>query len=162
MFLLLPSSTHTASGPFLLLTPPHQWGDWGCPRSWEGTQPRQLTTGDQRGIIECMVSTYRAGGKVDQGQLLGDWLLSWLLVSSCFSFAWLVFFVVYFALTLFFFFSSFSLYDCYYCCYTIISSTIIIVKLLLSQPTSFFHFYLSNSPPACPDGWKVSEHLYGV
>ena len=33
---------------FSLLTLPRQRGGWGCPRSWEGTQPGQRTPADQR------------------------------------------------------------------------------------------------------------------
>jgi len=43
MFLLLLTSAYTESRPFLLLAPPHQRVGWGCTRSWEGTQPGQLT-----------------------------------------------------------------------------------------------------------------------
>ena len=50
MFSLLLSSAYTESRPFLLLTPPHQRGGWGCTRSWEGTQRGQLTPTDQRDI----------------------------------------------------------------------------------------------------------------
>jgi len=63
MFLLLLSSAHTESGPFLLLTPPHQRVGWRCRRSWEGTQPVQLTPTDQRDIPCRMAScsAYKAG-----------------------------------------------------------------------------------------------------
>lgn len=35
--------SYTASRPFLLPTSFHQWGGWGCTRSWEGTQAGQLS-----------------------------------------------------------------------------------------------------------------------
>lgn len=37
---------------FLLLTPPH----WGCTRSWERTQPGQLSPADLRDIPDCITS----------------------------------------------------------------------------------------------------------
>ena len=51
------------SGPFLLLTPPHQQVGWGCTRSWEGTQLGQLTPTAQRDIPDHMMpcSAYKAG-----------------------------------------------------------------------------------------------------
>jgi len=38
---------------------------WGCTRSWEGTQPGQLTPTDQRNIPyhKTSCSTYKAGGR---------------------------------------------------------------------------------------------------
>jgi len=55
MFWLLLSSAYIEPRPFLLLTPPHQ-GDWGCTRSWEGTQLGQLTPTDQRDVLYRMTS----------------------------------------------------------------------------------------------------------
>ena len=65
MFLLLLSSAYTQSRSCLLLTPPHQWVGWGCTRSWEGTQPGQLTPTDQRDIPYHMTScsAYKARGR---------------------------------------------------------------------------------------------------
>ena len=40
----------------LFLTPPHQQAGWGCTRSWEGVQLRQLTPTDQRDIPYHMMS----------------------------------------------------------------------------------------------------------
>jgi len=63
MFLLLLSSSYTASRPLLLLPPLHQRVGWGYTRNWEGTQLRQLTPNDQRDIPYHMVlcSAYKAG-----------------------------------------------------------------------------------------------------
>lgn len=46
-----------------LLTPPHQRGVWACTRSWEQTQPGQLTSTDQRDITYHMAScsAYKRG-----------------------------------------------------------------------------------------------------
>ncbi|KAK4822153.1 hypothetical protein QYF61_010414, partial [Mycteria americana] len=45
---------------------------WGCTRSWEGTQPGQLTPADQRDIPLHMTSrsAYKLGEKADRGLLL--------------------------------------------------------------------------------------------
>ena len=56
MFSLLLSRAYTESRPFLLLTPPRQRGGWGCTRSWEGTQPGQLTPTDKRHIPDHRTS----------------------------------------------------------------------------------------------------------
>jgi len=56
MFLLLLSSAHRESRPFLLLTPPCQWIGWGYTRSWDGTQLGQLTQTGQRNIPYHMTS----------------------------------------------------------------------------------------------------------
>jgi len=66
------SSAYTVSRPFLLLTPPHQRVGWGCIRSWEGTQPGQLTPADQRDVpyrrMSC--SAYKAEGRRRKGRTL--------------------------------------------------------------------------------------------
>ena len=68
------SSTHTESGPFLLLTPPHQRGGWGCARSWEGTQLGRLTPADQRDVPYHMMSCsiYKLGEKLARGHCSGQ------------------------------------------------------------------------------------------
>ena len=73
MFSLLLSSAYTESRPFLLLTAPHQRGGWGCTRSWEGTQPGQLTPTDQRDIPYRMAScsAYKAGRRRRKGGTFG-------------------------------------------------------------------------------------------
>ena len=62
---LLLSSAYTA--PRLFLTfPPHSGTGWA--RSWEGTQPGQLTRTDQRDIPDHMTSAqYKAGRKEEGG-----------------------------------------------------------------------------------------------
>jgi len=69
MFELWLSSAHTESRPFQLLTLSHQWGGRGCTRSWEGTQPGQLTPPQQRDIPCRMAShsAYKLGGKLTGG-----------------------------------------------------------------------------------------------
>ena len=79
MFQLWLSRAYTVSRPFLLLTPPHQPGGWGCPRSWEGTQPGQLTPTDQRDIPYRMTScaAYKAGGRRRKGGTFGVMAICW-------------------------------------------------------------------------------------
>ena len=69
MFSLLLSSADTEPRAFLLLTPPHQQGGWGGTRSWEGTQPGQLTPTDPRDSPDHMTSrsAYKAGGRRRKG-----------------------------------------------------------------------------------------------
>ena len=81
VFSLLLSSAYTESRPFLLLTPPHQWAGWGCTRSWEGTQPGQLTPTDQRDIPHHM--TYCAQHvKLEEEEGKGGRLEWWRLSSQ--------------------------------------------------------------------------------
>ena len=72
---------YTASQPFLLLTPSHQWVGWGCTRIWEGTRLGQLTPTDQRDLpcdtVSC--SAYKAGGRRRKG---GRTCLKWQRLSS--------------------------------------------------------------------------------
>ena len=81
MFLLLLTGAYTASRPFLLLTPPHQWVGWGGTSSWEGTQPGQLTPTDPRHIPDHMTScsAYRAGGRRRKRWTCSEW---WRLSSQ--------------------------------------------------------------------------------
>ena len=53
----------------LLLPPPHQRGGWGGTKSWEGTQPGQLTPTDPRGIPDHRMSclAIKAGGRRKEG-----------------------------------------------------------------------------------------------
>ena len=69
MLLLSLSSAYTESRPFLLLTPPCQRVGWGCTRSWEGTQPGQLTPTDQTDIPYHMAScsAIKSWGKKKEG-----------------------------------------------------------------------------------------------
>lgn len=57
------------SRPFLLFTLPHQWGCWGGTRSWESTQPGQLTPADPGDIPDRMApcSAYKERGE-DEGR----------------------------------------------------------------------------------------------
>jgi len=82
MFSLPLSSASTASRPCLPLTLPCQRVGWGCMRSWEGTQLRQLTPTDPRDVpyrvTSCSViktgwGRKFAGTAVAQG-LAGHWL----------------------------------------------------------------------------------------
>ncbi|XP_076190115.1 protein unc-93 homolog A isoform X3 [Aptenodytes patagonicus] len=88
----------TESRPFLLLTPPHQRVGWGCTRSWEGTEPGQLTANDQRDNPHHMTScsAYKAGGRRRKGGRSDQWrlssqvtithdgaLLSWRWLNTC-------------------------------------------------------------------------------
>ncbi|XP_074989722.1 LOW QUALITY PROTEIN: tubulin alpha-8 chain-like [Calonectris borealis] len=81
MFSFLLSRAYTGSRPFLLLTPPHQRGGWGGTRSWEGTQPGQLTPTDQMDIPYHMTScsAIKLGGEVDGGCRCSG--TGWALVS---------------------------------------------------------------------------------
>lgn len=71
-FLLL-SSVSMDSRSFLLLTPPQQRGDWGCTRSWEETEPWQLTPTAHRDIPDRMESCLatKAGGRRKNGETVG-------------------------------------------------------------------------------------------
>ena len=75
VFSLLLSSACTESRSFLLLTAPHQRGGWGCTRSWEGTQPRQLTPTDPRDVPDHMMSSSadKSGGRRRKGWGEGIW-----------------------------------------------------------------------------------------
>ena len=57
----------------LFCSPPHQRAGWGCTRSWEGTQPGQLTPTAQRDIPyhRTPCSAYKAGGRRRKGGTLG-------------------------------------------------------------------------------------------
>lgn len=72
MFSLSLSRAYTESRSFLLLTPPHQRGGWGCTRSWEGTQLGQLTPADQRDIPDHMAScsAHKSGEEEGKGSHL--------------------------------------------------------------------------------------------
>jgi len=69
MFSSLLSSAYTESRPLLLLTLPHRQAGWGCTRTWEGTEPGQLTPKDQRDIPYHMMScpAIKRGQKKKEG-----------------------------------------------------------------------------------------------
>ena len=73
MFSLLLSSVYTESRIFQLLVPSQQEG-WRGTRSWEGTQPGQLTPTAQRNVpyhvTSCPVYKLRGAGLA--GSLLGN------------------------------------------------------------------------------------------
>ena len=73
MFQFLLSSAYRDPRPSLLLTPPCQWVGWGCTRSWEGTQPGQLTLAEQRAIPYCTMScsAIKAEGKKEERGMFG-------------------------------------------------------------------------------------------
>ena len=82
MFSLLLSSAYTESRPFLLLTPPYQRVGWGWAKSWEGTQPEQLTPPDQSDIPDHMTlySATKAVGK-EEGGTFG--IVAFVFPSTC-------------------------------------------------------------------------------
>ena len=77
MFQLLQSSAHTEPRTFQFLVLPCQQGGWGYTRSWEGTQPGQLTQVGQRDIPYHMAScsAMTAGAKKEEGGVV--WCHIW-------------------------------------------------------------------------------------
>ena len=78
MFSLLLSSAYTEWRHFLPLTLPHQQVDWEFLKSWEETQPEQLTPTDQKGTPFHMMScsAIKAGERGRKGRHLELWHLS--------------------------------------------------------------------------------------
>ena len=98
MFSFLLSSAYPEPRALLLLPPPHQRAGWGGTRSWEGTQPGQLTPTDPREIPHhtTSCSACKAGGRRRKGGRSEWWrlssqvpvrrdgaLLSWRWLNTC-------------------------------------------------------------------------------
>lgn len=67
MFSLLLSTAHIEPRPFLLLTSPHQRGDWRYTGNWKRTQPGQLTPADPRSYHRASWSAHKEGSRRRKG-----------------------------------------------------------------------------------------------
>lgn len=85
LFLLFLSRACAELSSFLLPTPSHQRGGWGCTRSWEQTQLGELTPSDPRDIPHQTVSmlAHKAEGRRSVGGCLEWWHLSAQVTVTC-------------------------------------------------------------------------------
>lgn len=138
----------TESRLFLLLTLFHQWGSWGCTRSWETTP--QLAPGIAQ-TIWCQVYHTELGNKKGRG-MFGVMVFVFPTHRYCYAFLRMAEHLpAYGSFLLLLCFTFFPLFP-WVPCFTLLVHTVFSspIKLSLSQPTSSVSFtlpILSLIPP---------------